>query len=126
MSHPPPEAKALFDALNYHCGDCLDLDDLAIITAALPPHTLELIYTKADAEALCAIAVAAVKHHAPEWTTTKPTVAGWYWYEGTPPYCVQVVIFDGEAWANGTKVERFTGRWSSSPITPPETRGGAL
>ncbi len=67
------------------------------------------------------------------WTTTKPTVPGWYWWEeprsGTAyPILVGYIVVQLEqrlvAWmaynsCDYFEVEHVAGQWSSEPLTPP-------
>jgi hypothetical protein len=61
------------------------------------------------------------------WSTTKPSVAGWYWFRGlaheADPFIVQVDEVGQFQWPDGgfQEVTLAKGEWAG-PIQPPKDR----
>ena len=73
-----------------------------------------------------------------EWTTCKPTIPGWYWYQDDSGYRFMTVALDRSArgveilWGTGmsrqgslstARLERWPGRWHG-PLEPPTEEEG--
>lgn len=65
-----------------------------------------------------------------EWTSAKPNLPGWYWYQddSTPKATIVLVLADMKIrFVNGAKCEasRMIGRWCG-PLSPPADNSVSL